>query len=90
MKQFFFFLSFSLTCIIGRAQEVYHTYEAGAATYSDAFDKWIYDKSIPVNLTFLLQQKVLIVSDQKRSSYVLGESFQSDTKQDVGASFLTK
>ena len=67
------------------AQEVYHTYEAGAATYSDEFDKWIYDKPIPVNLTFLLQQKVLIVSDQKQSTYVLGESFQNEMKQDVGA-----
>jgi hypothetical protein len=80
-------LSFVLTLagIITYAQEVYHTYEAGAATYSDEFDKWIYDKPIPVNLTFLLQQKILIVSDQKQSTYVLGESFQNEMKQDEGA-----
>jgi hypothetical protein len=80
-------LSFVLTlaCYITHAQEVYHTYEAGAASYSDEFDKWIYDKPIPLNLTFLLQQKVLIVNDQKRSAYVLGESFQNEMKQDVGA-----
>jgi hypothetical protein len=85
MKKLFpsFILTFAV--FITHAQEVYHTYEAGAATYSDEFDKWIYDKPIPVNLIFLLQQKVIIVSDQKRSTYVLGESFQNDVKLDVGA-----
>ncbi len=67
------------------AQEIYYTHEAGALTYSEAFDKWIYDKPIPVNLIFLLQHKVLIVSDEKRSTYVLGETFQNDMHQDLGA-----
>jgi hypothetical protein len=50
-------LSFLLTIVsfITHAQEVYHTYEAGAITFSDEFDKWIYDKPVSVNLTFLLQ-----------------------------------
>jgi hypothetical protein len=78
-----FILIFSI--FVTNAQEIYHTYEAGAMTYSDEFDKWIYDKPIPLNITFLLQQKILIVSDQKQSTYILGEFFQNELKQDVGA-----
>jgi hypothetical protein len=85
MKKLLLSFVLALACFITYAQEVYHTYQAGAATYSDEFNKWIYDKPIPVNLTFLLQQKVLLVSDQKRSAYILGESFQNEMKQDVGA-----
>jgi hypothetical protein len=85
MKKLLISFVLTLAGFIIRAQEVYHTFEAGATTYSAEFDKWIYDKPIPVHLTFLLQQKILIVNDQKRSTYVLGESFQNEMKEDVGA-----
>ena len=85
MKKLLLSFVLILACFITHAQEVYHTYEAGAATYSDEFNKWIYNKPIPVNLTSLLQHKVLIVSDEKRSTYVLGESFQDEMNQAVGA-----
>jgi hypothetical protein len=84
MKKLLFSFFLTLAGFVTYAQELYHTYEAGAITYSDEFDKWIYDKPISVNLTFLLQKKVLIVSDQKESTYVLGESFQNEMKDDVG------
>ena len=33
----------------------------------------------------MLQRKILIVNDQKQSTYVLGKSFQNEMKQDIGA-----
>jgi hypothetical protein len=85
MKLLFFLFTFSLTNLISHAQEIFHVYECGISTYSDAFDKWIYDTARPVHLTFQLQQRVLIVDDRKRSTYVLGESFQTDWTEDLGA-----
>ena len=85
MKKLLISCILTLAGFITHAQEVYNTYEAGATTYSDEFNKWIYDKPIPVNLTFLLQHKVLIVSDEKRSTYVLGDTFQNDMQRDLGA-----
>ena len=85
MKLLFFLYTFSLASLFSQAKEVFHAYECGISTYSDAFDKWIYDTARPIHLTFRLQQRVLIVNDRKRSAYILGERFQSDWTEDVGA-----
>jgi len=77
MKMLLLLFVLIFTGLFTNAQEVYHTSEAGAITYSDELNKWIYDKPIPVDLTFLLQHKVLIVSDEKRSTYVLGNPFKT-------------
>jgi len=84
MKKISLSLFFILFVLISSAQEVYHAYEAGIATFSKKFDRWIYDSPRSADLTFIFQQRVLIVNDRKHSTYVLGEQFQDEKGVDTG------
>ena len=73
-------ISFFTTC----AQEVYHAYESGEATFSEEFNRWVYSTSRPVNLTFILDRGVITINDRKGSAYILGKEFQNQSKPDRG------
>jgi hypothetical protein len=85
MKKFILLLLLLIIRLTGISQQIFHVYECGMATYSDAFNKWIYAAPKPVVLTFLLQHKVMLVSDLTHSTYVLGELFQNVMKEDMTA-----
>jgi len=73
-------VSFMTTC----AQEVYHAYESGIATFSEEFKRWVYDTPQPSDLTFILDRGVITVNDRKGSAYILGKEFQNENKPDRG------
>jgi hypothetical protein len=84
MKKITLSLTLFLLCKTQWAQEVYHAYQAGVATYSQEFQKWIFEKPNHTDLTFVFQQGVMSVTDNKRSTYVLGEKIESERKANVG------
>jgi hypothetical protein len=84
MKKIILSLTLFLLCKTQRAQEVYHAYQAGVATYSQEFQKWIFEKPDPTDLTFVFQQRVMSITDSKRSSYVLGAQIENERKPDIG------
>jgi hypothetical protein len=79
MKRTTLLLLFVTTVSFANAQEIYRTYESGKAVFSDEFNKWICDNTVPCHLTFMLNNGVLSVNDPKGSRYVLGDEFQSQT-----------
>jgi hypothetical protein len=85
MKKLICALLLTATGMKSQAQEVYHAYQSGTGVYIHFLRRWIYYDPHPTDLTFILQQNVLIVNDKKASTYILGDECTNISKEKAGA-----
>ena len=61
-----------LSCLITKAQSVYHTVYSQRATWNTYTQKWDYEPANYGDLTFTMQGHVILVNDQANSTYTTG------------------